>query len=328
MALQTTDTAGLAVQYQTYFTKKLLKNAVQLLKLNEYGQKTSLPKNIGANTVRFFRRNEADLTKVLTLTEGVPPTTFREISLTPIDVTLAQYGEVTKITDILSMTQLFDTLENGIELMGQDCALHADAHTRNEIVTNVNDAGQRRYSQGLANYAALQAASASAGRAVANDFLDAMTQLTIQRAPTKDGGYVAIVPPHVARDLMDDDKWVKAAQYSDVQKLYKGEVGSIYGCRIVVATNPYKENSPGGTAINTYEDDGNIFTSIITGTDAWGTVDMAGNSPFSPRTIIVDKPDKSDPLNQTMMAGWKAYWAAKLLNEKWVVTLRSKSAFV
>lgn len=333
MAVQTTATTGLAVQYQKYFTKKLIANAVPLLKLNDYGMKAKLPKNVGARTVTFFRRNVADATAVQSLTEGVAPTARREVVLTPIDVTLAQYGEVTQITDILSMTQLFDTLENSIELMGQDCALHADGITRNVVVGQMltaNPTGGNRYSQGLANYAALQAASVTAGRAVANDFLDAMTRLGINRAPQIEGGYVAVVPFHVARDLMDDDKWVKIAEYQDAEKIYKGEVGKIYGCKIVVANNSFVENGANnaqGTYDNTGTSTNSIYTSIITGADAWGTVDMAGQSPFGPKIIIVDKPDKTDPLNQTMTAGWKAYWASQLLNPAFCVTLRSKSAF-
>ena len=327
MAIQTTQSTGIAGSYQTYFTRKLLAAATQAVKLTDYATTAELPLNSGAQTVRFYRRNTASASNVQVLTEGVAPTQYREVSFTPVDVTLHQYGEVAKITDVLSWTQLFDVLKQSVQLMGEDCALQADDITRNEIVTHVTSPGQARFSQGLANYAALQAASATAGRFTATDALDAMTQLTLRRAPTKNGYYVGIVPPQIARDLMDDDRWVKASQYSAVTQLFKGEVGMLYGIRFVVATNPFRENGAGGTAQNTYDASGNIFTSIFTGTDGYGVVEMAGQGPFSPRTIIVDRADKSDPLNQTITAGWKAYWAAKLLNEDYVVTVRSKSAF-
>ena len=331
MALQTTQTSGLAVQYQKYFIKLLLKHAIQALSLADYAKKAKLPANTGATTVRFFRKNVADATKVLALTEGVPPTQYREIAFTPIDVPLAQYGEVAKITDVLSWTQLFDTLKETIATMGEDCALQADTLTRNTIVSGVTTAGQLRYAQGLASFAALCAASQTAGRFVVNDLLDGMTRLQVNRAALIDGSYVGIVPPQVARDLMDDDKWVKAAQYSDVKKLYKGEVGMIYGVRIVVATNPFIENGANTGSQGTYDNTGtsanSIFTSIILGADAYGIVDMAGQSPMSPKMIIVDRADKSDPLNQTITAGWKAYWASVLLDQTYAVTIRSKSAF-
>ncbi len=327
MAIETTSNPGINLAYQTYFSKMLLETATQAVKLNDYATRASLPRNVGAQSVRFFRRNTADSSKVLALAEGVAPTQYREIAFTPVDVPLQQYGEVAKITDVLSWTQLFDMLKQSMLLMGEDCALQADDITRNEIVTHVVSAGQARYSQGVANYAALQGASVTAGRFTAVDALDAMTQLTVKRAPTKNGYYVGIIPPQIARDLMDDDRWVKASQYSAVTQLFKGEVGMLYGIRFVVATNPFRENGATFTAQNAYDPTGNIFTSVFTGTDGYGVVDLAGQSPFSPRTIIVDKADKSDPLNQTITAGWKAYWAAKLLNENYVVTVRSRSAF-
>ncbi len=329
MALQTTATAGIALAYETYFSRMLIQSASQLVKLNDFATRAKLPKNTGGQSVRFFRRSAADAGKVVALNEGIAPdpAQYREIAFTPIDVPLKQYGEVAKITDVLSWTQLFDMLRQSIRLMGEDCALQADDLTRDEIVKHVVSPGQARFSQGLGNYGALQAATAATGRFVATDALDAMTQLTLQRAPTKDGYYVGIVPPQVARDLMDDDRWIKASQYSAVTQLFKGEVGMLYGIRFVVATNPFREDGMTDQAQGAYDPTGDIFTSIFTGTDGYGVVEMTGQSPFSPRTIIVDKADKSDPLNQTITAGWKAYWAAKLLNEKYVVTVRSKTAF-
>ena len=329
MAVLTTTSTGLTPQYQTYFDKKMLQHAVQKTVLNTFGQKRNIPRNKGATTVRFFRRNVADPTAVNVLTEGVAPTARRELVLTPIDVTLVQYGEVGAMTDILQATDLFDTLDNLSGLMGEDAALQSDGITRNEIVNNVTtDAVNRRYSQQIPNYATLQAASNSAGRHVVNDLLDAVTLLKINRAPMIDGGYVEVAPPAVTRDLMDDDKWVRAAQYSNVKALYNGEVGTIYGVRVIEATNPFRENGGTSTAQGTYDGTGNIFTSIVMGQEGYGVVDMAGMSVGNPRIIVAKGADKSDPLDQLTTVGWKAYWAPKMLNPNWVVTIRSKSAFV
>jgi hypothetical protein len=43
--------------------------------------------------------------------------------------------------------------------------------------------------------------------------------------------------------------------------------------------------------------------------------------------MISDGNEKVDPLNQYTMAGWKSYWAAKTLNAKWAVVLRSISGY-
>ena len=329
MAILTTTSSGLTPQYQTYFDRKMLKHAVQKTVLNTFGQKKNLPRNKGATTVRYFRRNKADPNTVQTLTEGVAPTQRREVTLTPIDVTLVQYGQVGGVTDILAATDLFDTLDNLSGLMGEDAALFNDGITRNEIVNQLTTDGyNRRYSQQIPDYATLQAASNSAGRHVVNDLLDAVTQLKINRAPMINGGYVEVAPPAVTRDLMDDDKWVRAAQYSNVKALYNGEVGEIYGVRVVEATNPFRENGGTNTGESQYDATGNIFTSIVMGDEAYGVVDMAGQSVGNPRMIIAKGADKSDPLDQLTTVAWKAFWAPRMLNSDWIITIRSKSAFV
>src|SRR4051812_44702722 len=120
MALQTTATTGLAVAYQKVFSKKLLEHAKQLLVLDQFAQKVPFPKNQGAKTIRFFRPDVGDRTNVQSLTEGVPISTFRETVWTPIDATLRQYGEASKVSDILSATELLSTLKQNIQTLGED----------------------------------------------------------------------------------------------------------------------------------------------------------------------------------------------------------------
>ena len=324
--LSTTQPAGLITQYQKYFSKKLLDHAVQELILNQFAEMAELPRNVGAKTVRFFRRVKASAGNVQTLTEGAPINVFTDVTYDTIDVALTQYGEAIKITDILSMTDLFNSLKNGIELMGEDAALQADGITRNTIVSGLSGvAGSDRYSQGVANWAALAAASPAAARFVGTDALDAATRLKVNRAPQVNGDYVAICPPQVTRDMMQDPEWLKAKEYSDVKELFKGEVGRFYGVRFVETTNPWMESSTG--ANGTYSASGDIFTTVVTGKGAYGVVKLDGDSPMSPQVLISDKPDKSDILNQFVAAGWKAYYGAELLNPAWAQTIRSKTQF-
>ena len=52
-----------------------------------------------------------------------------------------------------------------------------------------------------------------------------------------------------------------------------------------------------------------------------------GGLPQRPQIIINDQPDKSDPLNQLVMVGWKAAYVAMILQPTWGIALRSKSRF-
>jgi N4-gp56 family major capsid protein len=326
MAMLSTSTTELGHALQTYFSKKLLPYAEQKVVLDEFANKVSLPSNVGSKTIRFFRYQPGSAANVGSLTEGVVPTTYQELDQDYIEATLAQYYIFFKITDVLSMIEIFDSLKASVKNIGESVGLHANQLIRNEVATGVTAAGNRRYAQNLADWAALAAATSSAGKMTIEDVLGAMTQLTIQRAPTKNGQYYMVVPPQVAHDLMLDTKFVNLGVYQNSERIVKGEVGKWYGIKIVVDTVPFREDGAAG-ALNTYAAAGNIFTSIAVGESAFGAVTMSSGSPWSPKINILDKAEKTDPANQYVMVATKLFYVAKLLNPAWAVTIRSKTTF-
>jgi N4-gp56 family major capsid protein len=209
--------------------------------------------------------------------------------------------------------------------MGQDAALHMDTQIRNVLAAG---ATTKRYS-GTTSWANLAAGTAAAGSATITDMLDCMTKLTINRAPKRNGEYVMVVPAAVARDLMNDAKFVLAGQYGTTKGLLKGEVGMFYGVRVVVQTNPWVEDGTAGAEGTNAGAGGakDIYLSFALGTDAFGIPEMSGQSPYDPKVVISDKADKADPLNQFIIAGWKAYWVSVVLNAPWIVALRSRTSF-
>jgi hypothetical protein len=46
-----------------------------------------------------------------------------------------------------------------------------------------------------------------------------------------------------------------------------------------------------------------------------------------PKIIIAKGADKSDPLDQKMTVGWKAFWQAKVLNTAWVRSISSRTTY-
>jgi N4-gp56 family major capsid protein len=325
--------SSIADQYQTYFSRELLDYAIQSLRKAEFGKTQSLPKNSGAKSIRFFRFGEPATIDVKTLAEGtaIGSGNYRQLTVSYVDATLVQYGQVIGLTDRLNATALLNMMGQASKQNGEDAALHCDDIVRNELVNNgedsETDSRTKRYSGSAATTAALAALTDDAGKFVATDALDAVTNLKINRAPMINGSYVCIAPPQVTRDLMNDTDWLQAHKYSDVQPLYKGEVGSFHGTRFVEDTNPYIEDADAGTVKGTYAAAGEIFSSIFTGGDAYGIPALAGDSPLSPSVLITDTPDKSDPLNQLVTIGWKVYWTCKVLNSDWFIVHRSRSNY-
>ena len=331
MAGTLSTTSGISDQFQTHFSKKLLDYAVQSLKLDQFASKAGLPKNTGSKAIRFFRYGEPATTDVQSLTEGgptgAPPfmevANYRALSLSTVDVTLAQYGEVIGVSDILSATALLGTLKQASKTGGEDAALKCDTLIRDELVENGSTERFSRQSDGTAN-SSFSDLGTNSGVMKAIDLLDAVTNLKVNRAPQIDGSYVAVMAPQASRDLMNDTDWLEAHKYSDVKDLYKGEAGSIHGVRVVEATNPYREAV--GTE-DTHSSSGTIFSTIVTGDNAYGVPALEGDSPMSPKIMVTDTPDKSDPLNQMTTIGWKLFYAAKILNGNFVLNLRSTSNY-
>ena len=323
MATNTTTT--LSNQYQRYFSKELLQHAVDTLVLNQFARKSDLPKGLGSKTIRFFRPVTAAAANVQTLTEGTPIAVFTDLTYTAVDVDLAQFGEAMKWTDLLGWTALLKVMDDGIRLMGEDCALKADDLTL-AVLAHASTGGTKRYSGGAANFTALKALTTTTGAFTADDPLDAMTKLMINKAPKINGSYIGIVSPQVARDLMKTSTWINASSYSSVQQLFKGEIGSLYGVRFILTTNYWGEDATEGTR-DTTPVAGQVWLSIFTGRDAYGVVSLSGQSPYSPDIMICNEPDKSDPANQFTTATWKAFYQACVLNSDWVIAHRSQAGY-
>ena len=322
MAINTTT--SLTNQFQRFFSKVLLDTAQHTLVMNQFAKHANLPRGLGSKTIRFFRRVEAAAANVQTLVEGVPIAVFTDLSYTPVDVDLIQLGEAAKYSDLVGWTALLNVLKDGIDLLGEDCAIKADDITLG-VIAHATTGGTKRYSGGVTTHAALQALSTTNGKYISDNGLDAVTTLKINRAPRINGVYVGIVGPQVARDLMRDTNWLNASVYSAVKQLFRGEIGMLDGIRYVETTNVWGETTTEGTRVTS---GATIFLSVFTGRDAYGVVELSGQSPFRPQILISDKPDKSDPLNQTLIAGWKAFYNAAMLNPAFVIAQRSKTLYL
>jgi N4-gp56 family major capsid protein len=219
--------------------------------------------------------------------------------------------------------------------MGEEFALDVDTRIRN-IMFHASTGGTKRYAQGLANFAAVAGATAANAKLIPQDLLDSLTNLKINRAPKINGVYVAITPPQVTRDILNNSEFREVVRQNYADRIFKGEVGDFYGCRIVEATNPMQEDETEGTHATSFSGAGTNTTgftygTLVTGKGAYGAVNMkklgAASLQNRPSVIVVDKPDSGNPLAQYIIVGWKAYWAGVRLNANWAICLRSKSQY-
>ena len=317
--------------------------------------------------------------------EGVAPSvaSYRQLQLLKLDKALTQYGQVIGLSDILRATDLFNSLQQSTKTSGLDMALWVDSVIRNVLIgsnltasngsigsaaegggtfDNSDACGIAASAGGICVYGnpasltdqtfvGLSTSTTKANVTMTSEsVLDSMTRLKRNRAPMINGGYVLATDPRVARDLMRDDQWLNASNYGNKgQPFYKGEVGSIYGCRVVVQTNSFVSQASTSTEANrfVYNPAGggglgqtaDVIASFFLGQEAFGIPALTGDDPLSPKIVITDTPDKSDPLNQVVTVGVKLFFAALRLaagntsgaapanlNPAWYLVHRTKTA--
>ena len=320
--MYTTASNTYKTQSQNYFNKKLLATAVELLQMQRLCTLYPLPKNMGTKTVTMFKRKTSgNASDVKELTEGTPDNNWSKTELESLDVTIKQYGDKSKMSDVASYTELFNQLKLETERMGESCALKVDQLIMEEAVKN---ATQKLYAGGN-DFATLKGAEASATNVLSCKKVLAISQLLKKkRAPKFAGGsYVAVLTPEQVYDLQQDADWKNLNVHNRGGKaIYKNEVGEIHGVKILETTAGWVES----TAENTLDEAGDIFTGLFMGRDVLGSVDLAG-APSARKPVFIhnNKADKSDPLNQFQTIGWKGFFATKLLQPEWLVTVRTKS---
>lgn len=144
----------------------------------------------------------------------------------------------------------------------------------------------------------------------------AQRDLTNFRAPfIRNGYYAAVITPDSGYDFKGDTTWVSAAQYSNVEELYRGEIGRWFGFRFVETTQPYRETTSGVEARLT----GTVWHNLFMGANGFGHTELMG---ANQKLIYINQgPDKTDPLDMYSIFGWKQIFANKALTAPHVVSI-------
>lgn len=317
------------------------------LRFEQFADKKTFPSS-GTLSVRFYRAAKATRTSQV-LTEGVLNRNNSTVGVGHLDSYLIQIGDDFQITDIVTATDVLDTLKIYVTTIGgTNAALDYDSVIQASLLGDCTSNGKasalkvgtqaqttlfnsnalygigyfERFA-GLPNtgnsandWATLNGLSAAQGKFTRQENLRAITQLRANDVPPPDGEmYPAMVPPQVIYDIRQDGTLVGAMQYRDNEKLYKWEKFSLDGAAFIEHTNPWTENQYGVNANpNRTSTNGNVYANIYIGADAFGTVMIddkrAGSTPAAPKLTILDEPDKSDPYNQTVQGAWKAYYGS------------------
>lgn len=309
------STSSNAANLHLYYEKKLLETLEPRLVLYQLGMKQKLPKGLGKQ-VKWLRYS-AIAESVSALTEGTPPS---ELSVTTANVTatVAQYGQYSKVTDLLADTAIDPVVENLAERFGRAAAKTVESL----IVTELNSgASIQRVNNRAADV------NIVAGDVLNHkELIEAMIRMKADYIePHEKGEYMCVLHPMAEYDLTVDTQagsWLDIRKYTDNKDLLNGEIGRMYGMRFLVSDKATTEADAGdgGTV--------DVISSYVIGSEAFGVVELNGQSIKMIRKSL-GSAGGADPLDQYSTVGYKIHgFAAKYLDasSKRVIRIKSSSA--
>jgi N4-gp56 family major capsid protein len=242
------------------------------------------------------------------LTEGTDPTA-RGISAVTVSATIAEYGDLTQVTDFLSLTSFDNVINSAVELLGYQAGLTVDTLVRDVVAATTNIL----YASGVANRTSI---SATDTMTIA-DVRKAVRKLRGANAkPLNNGMFAAVIHPDVEYDLQGDDSWINAAQYVEkgINRIYQGETAEMYGVKFLRSANaPVLTNSGSSSG----ED---VYKSLFFGEEAFGVSDLVDVK------TIVQSPSKNSALELYSDIGWKVKFISAILNNDFMVSVESAAS--
>ena len=305
MAYTNTDTnmttsSALSAGMQTYYNRELLRTFEPNLVHLQFGDEHRMPPHSGL--VMNMRKIIPLETNTKALSEGDSVM----LAETEVTVQLQQYGEYARCTDKLDLTHLDMDIMRRTKLFGDAGSRSIDAVVREELAKCANVI----YAGGKTSRGTLTAAD----KLTSTELRKAVRLLKKNNAQKFGGYYIAIVGPDTIFDLQDDEKFIAVSKYQDKENIYTGEVGRLFGVRLVETTEAKIFEGKGASGAD-------VASVIVLGKYAYGITSLKGSKP----SVIV-KPAGSagtaDPLDQISTVGWKMDgFGVKMLQPEYAVRI-------
>lgn len=320
----------LAPEIKQSYERKLLQRFRTTTIFNKFGQQKSIPKGGGVNL--SWRRMEiirpvatastvtwpADATYTSAtgalLTEGTFHTPAIVASWAEVTATVRQYGQAAYISD-LNIDQALDSqIPEYVENFSESMTELLDLVTRDVLLAATNI----QYANGRTSSSAI----------ISGDFLN-LSELrkakrTLKRANAKpiDGKFPVIAHPDTCYDLEGDSNitnvWVNGGAGSKQGQIFDTEFKDLpLGFRLYESTIAPISRASGY---------GDVYNTFVLAQDAYGTVKLDS----MPAKVITHMPGTSgvsDPLNQVATVGWKANFAAAILNQSNLVLIKHQTSY-
>jgi len=132
--------------------------------------------------------------------------------------------------------------------------------------------------------------------------------------PYESGYYAFVTSPQPYAALLKDPDFKAAAQFRGPEKIWRGEVGELYGFRVIRSNSPaFAATSQAGGGQSSL-----VYTSLAIGRFAYQISDLQNL-----RVYVVAPGGQADPLQQSRKIGWKFAFKTLITNQNWIIVVRS-----
>lgn len=306
---------------------EMLAHAEPILVLSKFGQTKPMPKN-KADTVKF-RRPVPFAVSTAPLVEGATPSS-QQMSYEDVTVQLQQYGAVTEITDKVDDLAEDPVLKDASMLSGEQAAETIEMVTYGAIKAGTNvfyDTSAHTTRASVDSkltlnrlHAMVRSLRANRGKTVTSMLASSPGYAT----KAIEGGYIAFAHTDMEHDIRSLAGFTPVASYGSRQPLCPEELGSVENVRFILSPllNPFQAAGAAVGATGMIADNAtniDVYPLLMIAKEAYGLVPLKGSNAITPTVLNPGEPSKSDPLGQVGFVGWKTYFAAKILNENWLV---------
>ena len=308
MPFGNTTTQILSPRVREYYITDLLITAYPMLVQNTFAERYVLPEKSG-DTVVMSRYNRLDTVPV-PITDGVIPP-GDELTSSIIKAQLQWYGNYVRITNQVEYTVEDQTLNQATRLLAQNMGETLDEITRDVLVSSgvtllatggINGLTPTEISQTMVDSITTTLLSNNAD--MISEIIEGSREINTTPIPDSFFGFI-----HTEQltDLKKVASFVYKSSYAQYMKALPSEWGSTGNIRWLYSSKVYKS-----TAATP------VYGNPVVGYQAYGTVHLtsdSGNFYIKP----LGSAGSADPLNQFGSAGWDHPYAARILNDAFML---------
>lgn len=325
MTTITSTSTGISQRTNVYAAREMLKHAAPVMVLDKFGIAKPMPKNKGVNAK--FRRPIPFDAATTPLVEGVTPTA-RALQFEDVSVAIRQYGEVGIITDVIEDTHEDPVLNELTVQLGENVGRTMEALYWAELRAGTNVLYANGTARASVNTAISLAKQRKAVRALKAQKAMKITNV-LSSSPDfatrpVEAAYVAVAHTDLEADIRNLVGFTPVAEYGQMRPICAEEIGAVEDVRYILSPDltPFADAGGAmGSMLSTSGTSADVYPVLYIGKEAYASVTLRGFGAIEPTIIPVGQKTKDDPLGQRGYAGWKAWFAAKILNDAWMVRL-------